>query len=161
MSLLRAMYTGVSGINAEGEALGVVGDNIANANTIGFKEQRANFEDVLGSTVQVQGPGVTAGAGVRISSVEQMFTQGSLSTTGVSTDLAMNGDGFFVVAGQQNGIDGSFYTRDGQFKLDDAGTLVNENGMKVQGWKANPDGTMGASLGGTSIAFFFLNNSIK
>ena len=151
MSLLRAMYTGQSGINAESEALGVVGDNIANASTIGFKEERASFEDMLGNAVQVAGPGTQAGAGVRLGSIEQMFTQGSLSTTGVSTDLALSGDGFFVVSGTQNGVTSDFYTRDGQFKLDAEGTLVNGQGMQVQGWTANADGTMKAGVGAITV----------
>src|SRR5262249_21760152 len=96
---LRAMYTGVSGLQAEGEALSTVGDNIANVNTTGFKSQRVVFEDVLGHSIMAGSGSSMPGSGVHIGAVQQMFTQGTLQNTGVSTDLALNGDGFFVVKG--------------------------------------------------------------
>ncbi|MEI7892463.1 MAG: flagellar hook protein FlgE [Myxococcales bacterium] len=141
MSILRAMYTGVSGVNAQSEALGVVGDNIANVNTVGFKEQRALFEDILGKSFG-DGPGV----GVRVARVQQMFSQGALSNTGVSTDVALNGDGFFVVKGAVGGIDGTYFTRAGQFKVDKDGYLVSPQGLQAQGYKVNPDGATFSSV---------------
>ena len=140
MSILRTMYTGVSGIIAEGEALGVVGDNIANSNTIGFKSQRARFEDVLGRSIT---GGSGPGAGVQMAGTQQLFLQGALSNTGVSTDVALNGNGFFIVKGNAQGINGNFYTRDGQFKIDNAGNFVNGRDLQVQGY---------ASLGGGKFA---------
>lgn len=144
--VLRAMYSGVSGLKAEGEALGVVGDNIANVNTVGFKQQRAVFEDVLGHSILAGSASALPGSGVRVGEVQQMFNQGTLSNTGVSTDLALNGDGFFVVKGGVDGVSGNFYTRAGQFNLDKSGFLVNTNGLQVQGYAANPDGTFQAAL---------------
>ncbi|HEV8548342.1 MAG TPA: flagellar hook-basal body complex protein, partial [Polyangiaceae bacterium] len=91
--VLSAMNSGVSGLRAESEAIGVVGDNIANVNTTGFKSQRAIFQDVLGHSILAGTSASLPGSGVRVGKIEQMFTQGSLSNTGVSTDLALNGDG--------------------------------------------------------------------
>lgn len=144
--VLRAMYTGVSGLRAEGEALGVVGDNIANVNTVGYKRQRAIFQDVLGHSILAGTATAMPGSGVRIGDVQQMFTQGSLANTGVSTDVALNGDGFLVVQGTVDGITGNFYTRAGQFTIDNMGYLVNTDGMKVQGYAANPDLTLQAAV---------------
>src|SRR5579884_1618237 len=139
MSILNAMYTGVSGLDAEGEALGVIGDNVSNANTVGFKESRAVFEDVMGSAI---GASDATGAGVRMASTQQIFAQGSMLNTGQPTDLALSGDGFFVVQGSVNGVTGDFYTRAGQTKLDKDGTLVNPDGLALQGYKFLPNGQM-------------------
>jgi flagellar hook protein FlgE len=144
--VLRAMYSGVSGLRAEGEALGVVGDNIANVNTVGFKSQRAVFEDVLGHSILAGTSSSLPGSGVRVGDIQQMFNQGTLQNTGVSTDVALNGDGFFVVNGTVNGLSSNFYTRAGQFVLDRDGNLTNPEGLKVQGYAANPDGTFAASV---------------
>lgn len=144
--VLRAMQSGVSGLRAESEAIGVVGDNIANVNTTGFKGQRAVFEDVLGRSVLAGTAAALPGAGVRVGDIQQLFTQGSLSNTGVSTDLALNGDGFFTVKGGVDGVVGNFYTRAGQFVIDDEGFLVNPSGLQVQGYAANSDGTYQASM---------------
>ncbi|HET9958235.1 MAG TPA: flagellar hook protein FlgE [Polyangiaceae bacterium] len=144
--VLRAMYSGVSGLRAEGEALGVVGDNIANVNTVGFKSQRAIFQDVLGHSILAGTASALPGSGVRVGKIQQMFTQGTLSNTGVATDLALNGDGFFVVNGQVDGIAGNFYTRAGQFVLDKDGFLTNPQGLRAQGYAANNDGTFDAAV---------------
>lgn len=151
MSVLQAMYSGVSGIAAEGETLGVIGDNIANVNTVGFKGQRAIFEDMLGHSITAGTSSGLPGSGVRVAAIQQMFTQGSLSTTGVATDLALNGDGFFVVNGSVEGVTGNFYTRAGQFKIDNSGYLVNAESLKVQGYAANPDGTFAASVSSLKV----------
>jgi flagellar hook protein FlgE len=141
MSILKAMYAGVSGLYAEGQALGVVGDNVANANTIGFKASRALFEDVLGGVA-----GANVGGGVRMTRAQQIFAQGTIVNTGQPTDLALTGDGFFVVKGIANGLEGQFYTRAGQTTMDSDGYLVNPQGLRLQGYLANADGTFQASL---------------
>jgi len=138
MSILNALYSGVSGLLAEGEALGVVGDNVANANTVGFKQSRAVFQDILGGAV---------GAGVRMSRAQQIFAQGTMLNTGQPTDLALSGDGFFVVAGKVDGVEGNFYTRAGQTTLSQEGNLVNADGMQLQGYAADNNGGFGSSLG--------------
>ncbi len=142
---LRAMNSGVSGLLAEQQALGVVGDNIANENTVGFKAQRAIFEDVLGHSILAGTSSALPGSGVAIGQIQQEFTQGDLDTTGISTDVALSGDGFFVVNGSVDGVTGNFYTRAGQFNLDKNGYLVNPNGLQVQGYAANADGTFSAT----------------
>jgi flagellar hook protein FlgE len=139
------MYSGVSGLRAEGEALGVVGDNIANTNTVGFKSQRAIFQDVLGHSILAGTSASLPGSGVRVGKIQQMFNQGTLANTGVATDLALNGDGFFVVNGTVDGITSNFYTRAGQFVLDKDGYLTNSGGLRVQGYTANGDGTFQAA----------------
>ena len=143
---LRAMNSGVSGLLAEQQALGVVGDNIANVNTVGYKAERAIFEDVLGHSILAGTSSGLPGAGVAIGAIKQNYTQGSLNTTGISTDVALSGDGFFVVNGSVDGITGNFYTRAGQFTLNKDGYLVNPSQLQVQGYAANGDGTYSASL---------------
>ena len=98
---VRALNIGVSGLRVEGAAIGVVGDNVANVNTPGFKRQRAIFEDVFSR-------GNTGGSGARLSDIGQAFSQGSLVQTGVPTDVALNGEGFFIVGGTVNGVTGLF-----------------------------------------------------
>lgn len=142
MSLRNAMNSGVSGLIAEGRALGVVGDNLANINTIGFKESRAVFETVLGGAVGGLG---TQGSGVRVARVQQLFAQGSLLTTTQPTDVALSGDGFFVVRGALDGITGDFYSRAGQTTVNNDGMLVNPQGLEIQGYAANTDGTFSAT----------------
>src|SRR3954469_9125953 len=146
MTVLSSMNSGVSGLKAESDALGVVGDNIANVNTSGFKAQRAVFEDVLGHSILAGTSSNLPGSGVKIGDIQQMFTQGTLSNTGVSTDVALNGDGFFVVKGTVDGVSSDFYTRAGEFVIDKDGKLSNTGGLKVQGYKANGDGTFAASI---------------
>jgi flagellar hook protein FlgE len=147
----RAMFSGVSGLRAEGEAIGVVGDNIANVNTVGFKSQRAIFQDVLGHSILAGTSTALPGSGVRMGDVQQLFTQGSLSNTGVSTDVALNGDGFLVVGGTVDGITGNFYTRAGQLTIDAEGNLVNQQALNVQGYAANADGTLQASVSSLAV----------
>jgi flagellar hook protein FlgE len=132
------MYTGVSGLSSHADAMNVISDNVANVNTIGFKASRANFSDVLGGVIGSQ----RTGAGSIISDVQNIFTQGSLLGTGNATDLAIRGEGFFVVL--PPGAASPMYTRAGQFEIDDNGFLVDQMGNRVQGY-AGPD--QGASFG--------------
>lgn len=139
---MRSLYAGVSGLQNHQTRMDVIGNNISNVNTTGFKRGRVNFQDMISQ--QLAGAakpteelgGVNPkdiGLGMTIATVEQVFTQGNLQTTGVSTDVAIQGNGFFIL---KNG-DESFYTRNGVFGLDRDGTLVNPaNGMRVQGWMA-------------------------
>ena len=149
--VLRAMFSGVSGLRAESEAIGVVGDNIANVNTVGFKSQRAIFQDVLGHSILAGTSSALPGSGVRVGDVQQLFTQGSIANTGVSTDVALNGDGFLVVNGTVDGITSNFYTRAGQLTIDKEGFLVNSQNLNVQGYTANPDGTLQASVSSLQV----------
>ncbi|HPA09392.1 MAG TPA: flagellar hook-basal body complex protein, partial [Treponemataceae bacterium] len=140
--MMRSLYSGVSGMQNHQTRMDVIGNNISNVNTTGFKRGRVNFQDLLSQ--QMSGAakptdelgGVNpkeVGLGMNIASIDTIHTQGSLQTTGVQTDVAIQGNGFFMMkAGEK-----SFYTRAGTFGLDNEGTLVNPaNGMRVQGWMA-------------------------
>jgi flagellar hook protein FlgE len=148
MSIYNAMYSGVSGLVAEDDALGVIGNNLANTNTVGFKESRAIFESVLGGTVGQEG---AIGGGVRMATAQQIFSEGSMQTTGQPTDVAISGDGFFVVNGNVSGVQGNFYTRAGQTSLSANGTLVNPDGLPFQGYMSNGDGTFSSTLGNIQV----------
>jgi flagellar hook protein FlgE len=142
MSLLTALYSGASGLDANTTELSVVGDNIANANTIGFKAGRASFADAVAQSLIGGSHYGQLGLGTRLQLVQKMMTQGSLLNTGVSNDLGIQGGGFFVVSGQANGQQGDFYTRAGQFSIDSDGFLVNLNNLKVQGYLADSAGVI-------------------
>ena len=105
---------GLSGLNAASKNLDVIGHNIANSNTVGFKASRAEFAEMVASAIGSSG-GTNAGIGVEVAAVSQQFTQGNLSITGNSLDVAINGNGFFTLK-QPDGT--AAYTRSGNFKLD-------------------------------------------
>ena len=140
--MMRSLYAGVSGMQNHQTRLDVIGNNVANVNTTGFKRGRVNFQDMISQqmsgaaspTTEVGGVNPKeVGLGVTVAAIDTVFTQGNLQTTGVSTDVAIQGNGFFIM---KNGEE-SFYTRAGAFSLDSEGTLVNPaNGMRVQGWMA-------------------------
>lgn len=142
--MMRSMFAAISGLKNHQTFMDVVGNNIANVNTTGFKQSRVTFEDILSQTVRgASGPqagrgGVNpeqVGLGVLISGVDTIQTQGTLQSTGKQTDMAIQGDGYFVMSdGKQQ-----FFTRDGAFDLGIDGTLVNpSSGLHVQGWNADP-----------------------
>ncbi len=139
---MRSLYSGVSGLQNHQIRMDVIGNNISNVNTTGFKKGRVNFQDMLSQTMagaarptdEVGGVNPKqVGLGMNIASIDTIHTQGSLQTTGVMTDVAIQGDGFFILrAGNK-----LFHTRAGAFGLDENGTLVNPaNGLRVQGWQA-------------------------
>ncbi|MDR0289974.1 MAG: flagellar hook protein FlgE [Treponema sp.] len=144
--MMRSLFSGVSGLQNHQTRMDVIGNNISNINTTGFKRNRVNFQDILYQ--QLQGAarptdeigGVNpkeVGLGMSIASIDTIHLQGSLQTTGVQTDLAIVGQGFFVLdnAGKQ------LFTRAGAFTVDQDGIMVNPaNGMKVQGWMAREVG---------------------
>lgn len=132
MSILKSMNTGVSGLRANGQAMGVIGDNIANVNTIGFKAGRANFSDIMGNLM------LGIGDGVQVGDVQQLFEQGALEMTGQTTDMAIAGAGFFVVQGDGQ----EFYTRAGQFVLDNQGFVTTPSGLRLQGYPADATGAL-------------------
>jgi flagellar hook protein FlgE len=149
MSILRTLNTGATGLSANGDALGVVSDNIANANTIGFKRSRADFQDMVASAGKSEL--VQIGAGSRLGGVTPMWKQGALLSTESSLDLALSGEGFFVVNGTASGVSGDFYTRAGQFSLDKDGFLGNVDGLKLQGYQADSRGQIMGTLGNLRI----------
>ena len=138
MGILSSLYTGVSGLVAQGEALGVVGDNIANANTVGFKASRAEFQDILAKDLKGILGGNQIGRGTKIGSVNPILTQGNVDATDKATDLAISGEGYFQVSGS----DGTSYTRDGSFHFDREGYLVTNDNQRVQGFQADEAGNI-------------------
>jgi flagellar hook protein FlgE len=138
MGILSSLYTGVSGLVAQGEALGVVGDNIANANTVGFKASRAEFQDILSKDLKGILGGNQIGRGTKIGAVNPILSQGNVDATEKSTDLAISGDGYFQVKGS----DGTSYTRDGSFHFDRQGYLVTNDNQRVQGFQADERGNI-------------------
>ncbi len=140
--MMRSLYSGVSGLQNHQTRMDVIGNNISNVNTVGFKRGRVNFQDMISQqlsgaarpTEEVGGVNPKeVGLGMTVASIDNIFTQGNLQTTGVSTDVAIEGNGFFIL---KDG-DQTYYTRNGDFSLDRNGTFVNPaNGMRVQGWMA-------------------------
>ena len=136
MSLSTAMYSGLSGLNSFGEAMSVVGDNIANLNTTGYKYSTVHFEDLMSQMVPTgSGPG-QVGRGARIDDVSTIWQQGSLENSSSDTDVAITGTGFLVV--KDTNTNGLFYTRDGHFTLDKDGNLISAQGDRVQGKAIDP-----------------------
>lgn len=143
MGILSSLYTGVSGMAAQGEALGVVADNIANANTTGFKASRAEFQDIIAKSLKgVQG-GNQIGRGVKIGAVNPILVQGNVDSTEKVTDLAISGDGYF----KARGSDGDSYTRDGSFHFDREGYLVTNDNQRIQGFEADEKGRIINKMG--------------
>jgi flagellar hook protein FlgE len=143
MSLSSSLFTGTSGLKNMGNALQVVGNNISNLNTIGFKKGRTTFADTLYENVATQAGTAQMGRGMAVGDVSQNFGQGSFESTGNTTDLSIGGDGFFIM--RQSNSDNMFYTRAGNFYFDKSGQLVNPEGYVVQGW--NLDDETGEDVG--------------
>jgi flagellar hook protein FlgE len=144
MSLVGALYVGSSGLDASSTELSVVGDNISNSATVGFKSARVVFADTMAQ--QLIGSTGQLGVGVTCETVQKLFSQGDFTTTGLATDVAIEGDGLFVVKGDHNGENGTFYTRNGQFTIDKNGYLTDQEGLKVQGLQADANGTVTSGL---------------
>ena len=150
--MLRSLFSGISGLRTHQTLMDVVSNNIANVNTTGFKSSAVTFEDTLSQLVRSAGlPTANLGGlnpaqiglGVQLAAITTQFRQGSAQSTGKSTDLMIQGDGFFVVTNGQT----QAFTRAGAFNFDTNGTLVNAEGMRVQGWQAvngaiNTDGPL-------------------
>ncbi len=147
MGILSSMYTGVSGLSAQGEALSIYGDNIANSSTVGFKVSRPEFQDVIAKSLKGLLGGNQIGRGVRLAAVNPIFSQGSILPTESSTDLAITGDGFFCV----NGDDGQSYSRNGAFHFDKDGKLINADNFHVMGFQSDENGKITSKLGPIDI----------
>ncbi|MCW2638876.1 MAG: flagellar hook-basal body protein [Dactylosporangium sp.] len=154
--MLRSLFSGISGLRAHQTMMDVTGNNIANVNTAGFKTSQSVFEDTLSQMLKAAGaPQAGAagtnpaqiGLGVRVAGINTNFTQGATQNTGRSTDLMINGDGFFVVS---NGGE-QVYTRAGSFTFDANGVLANNSGGVVQGWLAGPGGVINTNATPTDV----------
>lgn len=150
MSVTSSLWTGVSGLLAHGEKMNVVGNNIANVNTVGFKSQRMDFADfVYQDAHSVAGP-TQIGRGVKVGTIIGNFAQGAFESTTNATDLAIEGKGFFQV--QAVGSDEAYYTRAGNFTFDKEGYLKDPNGFALQGWKIDNSGGVMQATGGNANA---------
>jgi len=139
-----SLFTGISGLNANLAELSVVGNNIANVNTVGFKTSRAIFSDLLSQTLNAGGNPKQIGLGVEMTSVEHLFNQGAMETTGNAFDMAISGAGFFVL--QNPSLSKPSYSRAGQFHVDKDNYLVNPDNLRLQGFMANPSGILGNTM---------------
>lgn len=131
---------GLSGLNAAAKSLDVIGNNVANASTVGFKQSQAQFSDVYANSLAGSGGG-QAGIGVKVATVAQQFTQGNITTTNNSLDMAVSGGGFFRMSNN-----GSItYSRNGQFQMDKSGFIVNSQGYRLTGFLPNAAGVIVAT----------------
>jgi flagellar hook protein FlgE len=149
--MLSSLDIGVSALEQFQESMDVIGNNIANENTVGYKDATTNFEDTLSQTLQSGGfSGATSqvGTGVTTSGISTDFSDGTIDQTGVSSDLAISGNGFFVVSDPSTGA--KYLTRAGNFQVDPNGYLVTQQGMRVQGY---------TNSGLTTVGDIQVNNS--
>ena len=144
MSLTSGLFSGISGLSALGNSMTVIGDNIANVNTVGFKESRVTFQDVLSQTVATTAGSAQVGRGTSLAEISSSFAQGSFESTNSSTDLAIGGSGFFIVR-DPGSANNEFYSRAGEFRFDKDGNFVNPSSYICRGWKL--DETTGQDQG--------------
>lgn len=159
--MMRSMFSGVSGLRAHQLKMDTIGNNIANVNTVGYKSQRATFQEVFNQTLRgagspQEGKGGTnpqqVGLGISLSSIDTFHLRGAVQRTDNLTDLAINGDGFFILSNSTDGLSRS-YTRAGNFSLDDDGNLVSANGFKVLGYMVDSNtNVMRSQLEGIKIS---------
>ena len=158
--MMRSLFSGVSGLKNHQTRMDVIGNNISNVNTTGFKSSRVNFTDMLsqtltGASAPQENQGGTnpkqIGLGSSVSAIDLLFTNGSVQSTGKNTDLCLSGNGLFVVSSDAKGTN-KYYTRNGAFEFDAKGNYVQSgNGMYVLGWMATDDGELVTTGDTTSI----------
>ncbi len=158
--MMRSMFSAVSGLRAHQTRMDVIGNNIANVNTVGFKGSRVTFQEVFSQTLRGAGSpqggkGGTnpqqVGLGINVASMDTFHIRGAVERTDYNTDLMVNGDGFFIVADDPNFLNRS-YSRAGNFALDQAGNLVTAEGYRVLGYMADQNGVLKSSLEGLQIS---------
>jgi flagellar hook protein FlgE len=138
MALASALFSGISGLSNLGNAMQIIGDNIANINTVGFKGSTFTFQDLLSQSIFTRSGTSQVGRGTALGDVCANFEQGGFEATGNTTDLAIGGDGFFVLRDESNDI--LSYSRAGNFRFNKDGYLVNPEGYIVQGWALDSNG---------------------
>ena len=144
MGILTGMFTAVTGLNSYGNAMSVIGNNIANVGTVGFKSSRATFAELVSASLAGVAGSDQIGLGVFMNDVQANFTQGSLTTTGKTFDLAIDGNGFYLL---NDNAGAGFYSRDGQFKVNNQGQVVNAGGFLLQGYQADASGNITNTVG--------------
>ena len=158
MALIGTLTSGVSALRTFGKGLEIIGNNIANINTTGYKSSNASFAESFSNTLRGSAPSsgtvssqsaMQVGTGVQIGGIATNFSQGALTSTGKGTDLGISGGGFFIVKDAGSGA--QFATRDGTFRLDDQGYLVTQGGLRVQGLTGGSSGTPPSTLGDIQV----------
>jgi len=144
MGLASSLFSGISGLSTLGNAMTVIGDNISNVNTVGFKGSRVTFQDVLSQTVATTAGTAQVGRGTSLADITASFAQGSFESTDSTTDLGIGGEGFFMVRDPGN-VENAYYTRAGEFRFDKDGNFTNPAGYIVRGWEL--DATTGDDKG--------------
>ncbi|RLB40489.1 MAG: flagellar biosynthesis protein FlgE [Deltaproteobacteria bacterium] len=152
MSLSSALFSGISGLSSLGNSMQIIGDNIANVNTVGYKGSTFTFQDLLAQSIATQSGPSQVGRGTAIGDIYSTFEQGAFESTGNTTDLAIGGNGFFVV--KESGTENLYYTRAGNFRFDKDGNLVNPEGYIVQGWELDDDGEDTGSITNITLSSF-------
>jgi flagellar hook protein FlgE len=155
MALSSALFSGISGLSSLGNAMQIIGDNIANVNTVGFKGSSFTFQDLLSQSISTQAGSAQVGRGTAIGDVAACFEQGSFESTGNTTDLAIGGDGFFTL--REAGSDSLLYSRAGNFRFDNDGYLTNPEGYVVQGWRLDDQGENAGTITDIQLDSFTSN----
>jgi flagellar hook protein FlgE len=155
--MIGSLQTGVSGLQQFQEDLQVIGNNIANVNTVGYKSASMDFEDQLSQSLVNDSNPMQIGEGVTSGAINSDFSQGTTNTTGGPTDLAINGKGFFVVKDSSSGA--SYVSRDGEFNLDSNGFMITANGLRVQGYTGSGTSTIGDLQINSAAAITALNDT--
>lgn len=148
MSIFSSLYVGMSGMRTNEGAISVIGNNIANVNTVGFKASRAVFADILSQTILGSAGATQQGQGAALAAVQRMVTQGALLGTNVTTDLAISGDGFFIVGEDPSNHK---FTRNGQLQIDEKGFLTTVEGLRLQGYAADSGGVLASRLSSLQV----------
>ena len=149
MGILTSLFSAVSGLNTYGNAMSVIGNNIANIGTAGFKSSRASFADLVSASIGGGGTTGQVGLGVFLNDVQTSFVQGSLSNTGNTLDLAIDGNGFFNVRDAAGTVS---YSRAGQFEVNNLGEIVDPSGRFLQGYQASATGIILGTVGNITLS---------
>ncbi|WP_027177604.1 flagellar hook protein FlgE [Maridesulfovibrio bastinii] len=150
MGLSASLFSGITGLQAHGDKMSVLGNNIANVNTVGFKSAKMHFEDAISQDMSTATGIAQVGRGVQVGAIYADFAQGSFETTSESTDLAIGGDGFFIVKPKDE--ESSYYTRAGNFRFDKDGYLTDPHGYVLQGWQVQNESTQVATSDSVSTS---------
>ena len=149
MGILTSLFSAVSGLNTYGNAMSVIGNNIANVGTAGFKSSRASFADLVSASLGGGSSAAQVGLGVFLNDVQTSFAQGSLSNTGNTLDLAIDGTGFFQL---RDNTGTTSYSRAGQFEVNNLGEIVDPSGRFLQGYQASATGVVLGTVGNITLS---------
>ncbi len=150
MAISSSLYASISGLSTMGEAMSVLGDNVSNVNTVAYKASRATFQDVLSQSVATASGSKQVGRGVTLSTVDGLFAQGSFESSSTPTDMAIGGQGFFMLRAPDS-AEADLYSRAGEFRFDLEGNLINPVGYFVQGWELDAGGDRSGTIGDLNL----------